>query len=132
MEFRGGLHRHDDGCCVLWLERRVSLSVTTKPGQLNLPEWVSDLPAEDLEFVRRFVLSSGSLKALAQEYRVSYPTIRQRLDRLIARIRVTETLHDADPLTRRIRGFVADGRLDPTAGKALLETYTRLKTQGGS
>jgi hypothetical protein len=92
-----------------------------------LPVWVTDLSAEDLEFLRRFVLASGSLKALAAEYRVSYPTIRLRLDRIIDRVKASETLQDVDPMTRKIRHLVAEGALDPAAGKALLDTYARTK-----
>ena len=99
--------------------------------QSGVPAWVSDLPPEDLEFVRRFVLQSGSLKALAEVYRISYPTIRQRLDRLIARLQTSETLTETDPLTRKIRGFVADGSIDPAVGKILLNTSAQLKAEGG-
>jgi hypothetical protein len=94
----------------------------------KLPAWLSDLPAEDLEFLRRFVLASGSLKALAQEYGVSYPTIRLRLDRVIARVKASEAQPDADPMTRKIRLLVADGSLDPMVGRQLLDTYAQLKT----
>ena len=38
---------------------------------------------EDLEFARRFIINSGSLKEMAKYYNVSYPTIRLRLDKLI-------------------------------------------------
>jgi len=95
----------------------------------DVPAWISDLPPQDLEFVRRFVLQSGSLNALAELYRISYPTIRQRLDRLIARLQTSENLADTDPLTRKIRGFVADGSIDPAVGKTLLTTYAQLKAE---
>jgi hypothetical protein len=96
------------------------------------PPWLADLSSEDLEFVRRFVLASGSLKALAQEYRVSYPTIRLRLDRVIERVRTSDTLQDVDPMSRKIRVLVADGSLDPAIGRQLLETYAQLKKGTGS
>jgi hypothetical protein len=95
----------------------------------SLPPWLLDLPGEDLEFLRRFVLASGSLKALAQEYGVSYPTIRLRLDRVIARVRTSETLRDTDPMTRKIRHLIAEGGLDPAIGRQLLETYAQLRTE---
>ena len=91
------------------------------------PVWVTDLSVEDVEFLRRFVLASGSLKALATEYRVSYPTIRLRLDRVIDRVKASETLQDVDPMTRKIRHLIAEGALDPAAGKALLDTYAQTK-----
>ena len=44
-------------------------------------DWLEYLNDEDLAFVRRFVLASGSLKKVAQQYDVTYPTIRLRLVR---------------------------------------------------
>ena len=55
-----------------------------------LPAWMAGLEEEDLAFIRRFVLASGSLKEVAVEYGVSYPTVRLRLDRLIQKIRLSE------------------------------------------
>ena len=49
----------------------------------TLPAWMSELDTEDLEFTKKFLLSSGSLKEVAALYGVSYPTVRLRLDRLI-------------------------------------------------
>ena len=62
------------------------------------PEWLTVLDEDDLTFVCRFVLCSGSLKELAAEYGVSYPTVRGRLDRLIAKVRAAEDPRAADPL----------------------------------
>lgn len=92
----------------------------------DAPTWIRDLPPEDLEFLRRFVLASGSLKALAQQYGVSYPTIRLRLDRVIERVKASEALQDDDPLIRKIRLLVADGSLDPVVGRQLLDAYAQL------
>ena len=49
----------------------------------TLPPWIADLDEQDLTFVKRFLLASGSLKEVAAQYGVSYPTVRLRLDRLI-------------------------------------------------
>lgn len=49
--------------------------------------WINQLEEEDLTFIRNFVLYSGSLKKMAQEYGVTYPTVRLRLDRLINKIK---------------------------------------------
>ena len=51
-----------------------------------LPEWMSGLDDEDLAFIKRFMLASGSLKEVARQYGVSYPTVRLRLDRLIQKM----------------------------------------------
>ena len=54
------------------------------------PPWLEHLTGEELSFVRRFVLCSGSLKEMARQYSVSYPTIRLRLDRLIEKVRLSD------------------------------------------
>src|SRR5262249_19886348 len=57
-------------------QRRGRMNPTGRP----IPDWLAALEEEDWQFLRRFVLASGSLKDLAAEYGVSYPTIRARLD----------------------------------------------------
>ena len=52
-----------------------------------VPEWMRNLEDEDLVFIKKFVLASGSMKEMAEEYGVTYPTVRLRLDRLIQKIR---------------------------------------------
>ena len=47
-----------------------------------VPEWMAGLEEEDVEFIRKFLLASGSLKEMAGAYGVTYPTVRLRLDRL--------------------------------------------------
>lgn len=48
------------------------------------------LDGEDQQVVLSLVKSSGSLKDLASEYGVSYPTIRNRVDALIERVKQLE------------------------------------------
>ena len=55
-----------------------------------VPEWMAGLEEEDLVFIKKFVLSSGSLKEVAGQYGVTYPTVRLRLDRLIQKIKLGE------------------------------------------
>ena len=38
-----------------------------------IPEWMGELEEEDLAFIRRFLLASGSLKEMARQYGVTYP-----------------------------------------------------------
>lgn len=54
------------------------------------PAWIEQCTGEDLSFARRMILASGSLKELAAQHDVSYPTIRLRLDRLIEKIKLVE------------------------------------------
>ena len=44
----------------------------------KLPAWLEALDDEDIQFLKRFLLSSGSLKAMADAYGISYPTVRTR------------------------------------------------------
>jgi len=75
------------------------------------PAWWDVLDEEDLQFLKRFVLSSGSLKALCDEYGVSYPTLRARLDRLIAKVQAAEDPKLVDSFQRKLHVLVADGKL---------------------
>jgi hypothetical protein len=87
------------------------------------PGWMTALDAEDHQFLRRFVLLSGSLKDLAAEYGVSYPTVRARLDRLIAKVQAAEDPKINDPFERKVRMLVADAKLPASLGKELLEAH---------
>lgn len=48
---------------------------------------LGQLPLEHQRFIEIFVLASGSLKEIAAQTGVSYPTVRARLDRIIADLR---------------------------------------------
>ena len=63
---------------------------TAIEGSFELPI-LGRLSAEDQLLAVRFILASGSLKDLAREYGISYPTMRNRLDELIARINLLIT-----------------------------------------
>ena len=52
----------------------------------QLPPWLAVLTAKDLDFIRHFIISSGSLKEMASYYNVSYPTVRLRLNKLIQKV----------------------------------------------
>ena len=98
----------------------------------ELPQWLAHLEDEDYQFVKRLVLASGSLKELAAEYDVSYPTIRIRLDRLIERIRAVDSVPTTDPLQARIRALVADGEISERVGKKLLDAHRAAQNGGRS
>lgn len=62
---------------------------TEVEGLFPLPALVS-LAQEDQEFILAFVKASGSLKEMASLLRVSYPTVRNRLDEIIEKLRQNE------------------------------------------
>lgn len=45
---------------------------------------LGNLPTEHQRFIEMFVLASGNLKEIASHAGVSYPTVRSRLDKVIA------------------------------------------------
>lgn len=56
---------------------------TSVEGDYQQPALMS-IAKEDQEFIVNFVLCSGSLKEMAHKMGLSYPTVRNRLDDLIA------------------------------------------------
>jgi hypothetical protein len=87
--------------------------------------WIDGLSDEDIAFLRRFLLASGSLKDVAAAYDVSYPTIRLRLDRLIEKVRLLDRHRGADHLGRAVLTLYADGKIDASAMKALMTAHER-------
>jgi hypothetical protein len=85
--------------------------------------YVDLLDDEDLAFIKRFVLASGSLKDLAAAYGISYPTIRLRLDRLIEKIKVLENQEITSEFERLLRTMYADGRIDMETLKRILKAH---------
>ena len=83
----------------------------------SLPAWLAELDEEDLAFVKKFLLASGSLKEVAALYGVSYPTVRLRLDRLIQKIRLTETA-ETDSYVSLVKRLAVDDKLDRKAKEA--------------
>lgn len=55
-------------------------------GKYDLPVF-NRLDLEEQAFVMQFLLNSGSLKEMAAQMSKSYPTVRNKLDDLIAKIK---------------------------------------------
>ena len=87
-------------------------------GQFDLPRLLR-LPPEDLELMVEFVCLSGSLKDLAKARGQSYPTIRNRLDEVIARL--SETPSRAAKRRHEILEAIAKGRMTPKEGARRLK-----------
>ena len=82
-----------------------------------------------MAFIKKFILASGSLKEVAAQYGVTYPTVRLRLDRLIQKIRIGEDVA-ADPYIATIKRLAVNERLDFDTAKLLIQEYK--KTRSGS
>lgn len=58
-------------------------------GEYELPT-LARLSTDDQSFIIEFMKASGSLKEMAKLLRLSYPTVRNRLDEIIERIKFAE------------------------------------------
>jgi len=54
-------------------------------GQFKLPVLV-ELSSEEQNFITNFVRNSGSLKEMAKQMKLSYPSVRNLLDEIIEKI----------------------------------------------
>ncbi|HEY0980587.1 DUF2089 family protein [Schlesneria sp. T3-172] len=93
-------------------------------------KWIDLLDDEDLAFLKRFVLASGSLKEMAKAYSISYPTVRLRLDRLIAKIEVFDSQSRMSDFERTLRGLLIDGKIDLSTLKTLLAAHAKENEKG--
>lgn len=93
-----------------------------------IPSWILNLDEEDLKFIKNFVLSSGSLKEIAANYQVTYPTVRLRLDRLIQKIQMNDQTTD-EPFIRLVKNLALDEKLDYDTAKLLIQTYKKEKEE---
>lgn len=66
---------------------------TTVNGNFSLPIFLKLLP-EEQEFILQFLTNSGSLKEMAKQMNISYPTLRNKLDDLIKKIKQMQTHED--------------------------------------
>ena len=91
-----------------------------------IPDWMANLEDEDVSFIKRFILASGSLKEMASQYGVIYPTVRLRLDRLIQKIQISEKT-EADPYISLIKRLAVQDKLDFETAKLLIGEYKKTK-----
>lgn len=87
--------------------------------------WMDALSDEDWAFAKRFLLASGSLKAVARAYGVSYPTVRLRVDRLIEKIKVYDSQEIHSEFERTLRTQYAEGKIDLSTLKLLLAAHKK-------
>ena len=93
-----------------------------------MPEWLASLDEEDMSFIKKFVLASGSLKEVAGIYGVTYPTVRLRLDRLIQKIRLGEQA-DEEQYIALIKRLAVKDKLDFDTAKLLINEYKKLREE---
>lgn len=90
------------------------------------PQWLTELTDEDLQFIRRFVLASGSLKEVAKIYGVTYPTVRSRLDRVISQVLSSDEKKE-EAYISLIKKMVLEEKLEFDAAAILIQEYRKEK-----
>ncbi|GCF93798.1 hypothetical protein NRIC_16890 [Enterococcus florum] len=90
----------------------------------KVPRWFLDLSDEEVDFVKYFLLSSGSIKELAGTYSTSYPTIRKRIDKLIQKIQISDR-KDNDTVVKLINQLEEEGKIDQEIAKTVVLEYSR-------
>jgi hypothetical protein len=93
-----------------------------------LPEWMANLDDEDISFIKKFLLASGSLKEVAKQYAVTYPTVRLRLDKLIQKIQISEDYAN-EPYISLIKRLAVNEKIDFNTAKILISEYKKAKKE---
>ncbi|MEG0320740.1 MAG: DUF2089 family protein [Oscillospiraceae bacterium] len=91
-----------------------------------VPEWMVNLDDEDVSFAKKFLLASGSLKEIASQYGVTYPTVRLRLDKLIQKIQISEDAAN-EPYIALIKRLAVNEKLDFDTAKILIGEYKKIQ-----
>lgn len=94
-----------------------------------VPDWMVNLDDEDVSFIKKFLLASGSLKEIARIYDVTYPTVRLRLDKLIQKIKIGETV-ESEPYIALIKRLAVNEKLDFDTAKLLINEYKKCQKEG--
>jgi hypothetical protein len=82
-------------------------------GDIHVPP-LARLTGDEMRLAEALVLAGGNLKALAGEIGISYPTLRKRLDQVVARVR-EERDRDQEQI-EAILSRIEAGEMDAEAG----------------
>ena len=92
----------------------------------EIPSWLINLELEDINFIKKFILYSGSLKDLAKDYDITYPTMRIRLDKLIEKIKMYDD-SNIDPYIEKIKILALANKIDLDTAKSLINEYRKVR-----
>ena len=92
----------------------------------DIPNWVLELNIDELEFIRKIIVNSGSLKELAKEYNITYPTIRNKLNKLIEKINLSDKEYQ-DEYIEKIKKLTVEDKIDLEVAKELIKEYKLIK-----
>lgn len=93
-----------------------------------VPDWMVNLDDEDVAFIKKFIMASGSLKEIANQYGVTYPTVRLRLDKLIQKIQISEDIRN-EPYIALIKRFAVNEKIDFDTAKVLINEYKKIQRE---
>ncbi|MEA4849110.1 MAG: DUF2089 family protein [Clostridiaceae bacterium] len=93
-----------------------------------VPEWMVNLDDEDISFIKKFIMASGSLKEIANQYGVTYPTVRLRLDKLIQKIQISEDTAN-EPYIALIKRLAVNEKVDFDTAKILINEYKKIQKE---
>ena len=99
----------------IFVERvRLSKSNIAIEGEFALP-LLAQLSSEDQVFIMAFVGAHGSLKNMERLFGISYPTVKNRLDRLAARLEMVEVgpLPESGEEKAEVLGALERGEITP-------------------
>ena len=91
-----------------------------------IPDWMVNLEDEDITFIKKFLMASGSLKEMARQYTVTYPTVRLRLDKLIQKIQISEDTAN-EPYIGLVKRLAVNEKIDFDTAKILIAEYKKQK-----
>jgi len=77
------------------------------------------ISTDEQQFIELFVLASGSLKQMAQILGVSYPTVRNRLDKLIKVLK--EEKQKDEKRKQKILEDIETGRISAKQGMRMID-----------
>jgi hypothetical protein len=103
------LSRLTQGAPIVVERVRLADSGIAIEGEFELPP-LARLSAEDQIFVMAFVLCHGSIKEIERIFGVSYPTVKNRLNRLANKLEFVETLDFPDE--EDVLSQLEDGDID--------------------
>ena len=89
-----------------------------------VPDWMQNLEDEDVTFIKKFLLASGSLKEMATQYDVTYPTVRLRLDKLIQKIKISEDTAN-EPYVALVKRLAVNDKIYFDTAKILISEYKK-------
>ena len=106
---------------------KVYFNIIETQGELmtehTIPQWIKGLSDEDWQFIKRLILASGSLKDVANQYGISYPTVRIKLNRLIEKVKILDSKKPKTKFHEQVQILVVDGKLELSTAKTLIKSF---------